>query len=206
MFHHTVYSYLQLVWQTFEVIPQPYIYSLYPYADTVEVIKRMDTKSRYMVGESPQRFATLIEDMSTQYDGTSVYDQVSNIVVSEQAKGNYPSMSFLEAYEKVTNVLKEQLVAQGIVATTHNQSLANYLNVVAENGTTPHKTNHAKVGGQGSNTMQSKHIGNTQNVEAAKKAANIGSQNKQGSKKNAVLDLNKLSAEEISKLPITAFD
>lgn len=176
------------------------------YSETIAMVKSMDDKSRSMIGEQPQRLATLVQDNA---DGTFV--QVKNIVVTEQAKGELRGMSFLEAYEYVTSVIRENLAGNsGKSEAGHNSNKVS-TRTSSNNAASPHnntalqasnkKGSSGALSGNGSTGSKQQ----TSASEAAKKAAALGS-HKGKTRGTNVPNLSTLSDVDILKLPLTAFD
>ena len=176
------------------------------YSETISMVKNMDDRSRSMIGEQPQRLATLVQDNA---DGTFV--QIKDIVVTEQAKGELRGMSFLEAYEYVTSVIKENLASnsgkseaghnnKGVSTRTSNNSAASPHNNTALQASNK-KGSSGALSGNGSTGSRQQ----TSASAAAKKAAALGS-HKGKARGTNVPNLSTLSDVDILKLPLTAFD
>lgn len=173
------------------------------YTDTVNLVKRLDTQSKSLIGKNPRMFATLAVDMEQ-----GVYDQIANIVHSEQAKGNLTTLSFLEAYSTVVNTIKEDLARNsGGNEAGHNSGLTRYL-TNGSFGASPHNASNGNTRKQGSSEPNNSGSKNVTSVGSATKAAmevaKTGINNKSSNK--TVIDIRNMSDAEILKLPLTAFE
>jgi hypothetical protein len=170
------------------------------YLETINVIKNMDTKSKSLIGSQPERFLTILGDKES-----GVYDDIAQIVEGERMKGKYTNVGFLEAYEAVVNIIKENLprnsgMGEGRHNNSNTSSVSSSKTVVTPNNNTSSATSNKK----GSNVTETNR-NTSSSLQQAKQAAS-GSLNSPTGKGGKVIDLTKLSAEEIMKLPITAFD
>ena len=176
------------------------------YHETINIVKGMDDKSRAMIGEQPQRLATLVQDNA---DGTFV--QIKDIIITEQSKGELRGLSFLEAYEHVTNVIKENLASSsGRSEAGHNSNNVS-TSTKGSNTVSPH--NNAAL--QADNKKGSSNVlsnngstgsrSQTSASDAAKKASQA-SNHKGKTRGTNVPNLSTLSDMDILKLPLNAFD
>lgn len=108
---------------------------------------------------------------------SGVYSQIENIVKAEQMKGNFSGIGFLAAYEQVVNTIKENLAQAG-----HNGSSKQ------PNTSASHNKKDSTQGTKQAKAVSSSSIG-----------GGFGGKGK-------VYDLSKLSADELAKMPNTAFD
>lgn len=108
---------------------------------------------------------------------SGVYSQIEGIVKAEQLKGNLLGIGFLAAYEQVVATIKENLAQAG-----HNTSTKQ------PNTSTSHNKKDSAQGTKQAKAVSSSSIG-----------GGFGGKGK-------VYDLSKLSADELAKMPNTAFD